>query len=182
VLLVGGAAPVGAQLRGPLPPLRVVAGELSFDGHATVGDFTGRTTAVTGETAAAERLEAVRGWVEAPVRTLQTGDRKRDRDLNKSMESERHPTMRFELTGVSPGPVTGDSASARLHGRMTLHGVTREVTLPARLVLRRGRLRLRSDFPLDLGDYEIGGLSRMMGMLRMDENIVVHVALTFAPH
>ena len=42
-------------------------------------------------------------------------------------------------------------------------------------------LRLRSDFPLDLGDYEIGGLTRMLGMLRMQEGIEVHVDLRFAP-
>jgi hypothetical protein len=41
-------------------------------------------------------------------------------------------------------------------------------------------LRLRSDFPLDLSDYEIGGLSRMLGVLRMQEGIDVHVDLTFA--
>jgi hypothetical protein len=39
---------------------------------------------------------------------------------------------------------------------------------------------LRSDFPFDLGDYEIGGLTKMLGMLRMSEGIEVHVDLTFA--
>jgi hypothetical protein len=42
-------------------------------------------------------------------------------------------------------------------------------------------LRLRSDFPLDLSDYEIGGLTKLLGMLRMQEGIEVHVDLTFAP-
>ncbi len=178
------AAPLHAyadQLEGPIPSMRVTAGSLSFDGHATVGDFTGTTTIVRGETTGGERIELVRGWVEAPVKSLETGNRKRDRDLNKSMESDQHPTMRFELMGVTPVHVGADSAAVRLQGKLTLHGVTRKVVLPARLLLEDARLRVRSAFPLDLGDYEVGGLSKMLGVLRMEEGIEVRVDLTLAP-
>jgi polyisoprenoid-binding protein YceI len=161
--------------------MRVVAGSLSFDGHATVGDFTGTTRTVSGEMTGGESVTAVRGWVEAPVASLETGDRRRDRDLNKSMQSDEYPTMRFELTGVTPERVVAESAAVMLQGKLTLHGVTRDVRLPARLLLKGGRLRLRSDFPVDLGDYEIGGLSKMLGMLRMQEGIEVRVDLTFTP-
>lgn len=174
-------APAFAQLGGPVPPGRVVSGRLSFDGHATVGDFTGVTTEVSGEMTGGEAIEEVRGWVEAPVATLRTGDRKRDRDMNGSLESDKYPVIRFELTGVTPRGGEGDSTAATLEGRMMIHGVTREVSLPARIVRRDGNVRVRSDFPLNLEDYEIGGLSRMLGMLRMSEHIEVHVDLTFGP-
>ena len=36
-------------------------------------------------------LADVRGFVEAPVNTLVTGNGKRDKDLNKSMESDKYP-------------------------------------------------------------------------------------------
>jgi polyisoprenoid-binding protein YceI len=161
--------------------MRVVEGVLSFDGHATVGDFTGTTRTVTGEATGGRSLDAVRGWIEAPVKTLETGDRKRDRDLNKSMESDEHPTMRFELTGVTAEGVAADSAAVTLSGKLSLHGVTRDVRIPARLQLEGERLRVQGDFPVDLGDYEIGGLTKMLGMLRMQEGIEVRVDLTFAP-
>lgn len=161
--------------------MRVAEGVLSFDGHATVGDFTGTTRTVRGETTAGESLGAVRGWVEAPVKSLDTGNGRRDRDLNESMESDQHPTMRFELTRVMPERVVAESAAVTLHGRLTLHGVTHEVIVPARLVLSNGRVRLQTEFPVDLGDYEIGGLSKMLGMLRMREDIEVKVDLTFTP-
>ena len=175
------AAPVRAQLDGPLPSGRVAEGTLSFDGHATVGDFTGTTTEMTGEMDAAADLEGVRGWVEAPAAALDTGNERRDRDLRKSLETDRFPAMRFELTGVTPGGGTADSVAATLRGRMTLHGVTREVSLPADLLAAGNGIRVRSDFPLNLKDYEIGGLSKMLGMLRMQEDIEVHVDLTFVP-
>jgi polyisoprenoid-binding protein YceI len=181
VALAGVAQPpiLAGQLDGAIPPMRLVSGTLSFDGHATVGDFTGTTTTVTGEITGGESLTAVRGWVEAPVKTLDTGNGKRDKDLNKSMESGKYPTMRFDLTGVAPEGAAADTTDTQLHGRLTLHGVTREVTLPGKVWKNGDALRVRSDFPLDLSDYEIGGLTKMLGMLRMDERIEVHVDLTF---
>ncbi len=96
-----------AQLSGPIPSMGLASGTLSFDGHATVGDFTGSTKTVTGEMTGGDGLGAVRGWVESPVKTLNTDNKKRDKDLNKSMESDKYPTMRFELTGVTPEAAPG---------------------------------------------------------------------------
>jgi polyisoprenoid-binding protein YceI len=181
--LAGAMAPpnLAAQLDGAIPSMRLASDRLSFDGHASVGDFTGATTTVTGEMTGGESLAAVRGWVESPVKTLDTGNGKRDKDLNKSMESGKHPAMRFELAGVTPGGAGRDTAAVQLQGKLTLHGVTRDVTLPGQVWKDGGALRLRSDFPLDLRDYEIGGLTKLLGMLRMHEGIEVHVDLTFAP-
>jgi polyisoprenoid-binding protein YceI len=181
--LAGAVQPpaLAAQLDGASPSMRLASGRLSFDGHATVGDFTGTTTTVTGEMTGGESLGAVRGWVESPVKTLDTGDGKRDKDLNKSMESSKYPTMRFELAGVTPDGAPADTAAVQMQGALTLHGVTRDVTLAGRVWKDGDALRLRSEFPLDLGDYEIGGLTKMLGMLRMQEGIEVHVDLTFTP-
>ena len=64
---------------------------------------------------------------------------------------------------------------------MILHGVTREVGLPATVRADGGGIRVRSDFPLNLKDYRIGGLTKLLGTLRMQEQIEVHVDLTFVP-
>jgi polyisoprenoid-binding protein YceI/CheY-like chemotaxis protein len=178
-LTMGAGTPLASQATVAIPDGNVIAGTLSFDGHATVGDFVGTTTVVTGRITGAEEITAVRGWVEAPVRSLTTGDSKRDKDLNKSMESDKYPNIRFELTGVTPKRGTSDSLAATLHGALMIHGVTRKVTLPARLQFNGSRARVRSDFPLNLKDYRIGGLSKMLGMLKMYENIEVHVDVSW---
>jgi polyisoprenoid-binding protein YceI len=172
------ALPAAAQQL-PIPGGTITEGRLAFDGRATVGDFTGVTTTVTGAMTGAAALALVSGWVAAPVASLQTGKARRDRDLNKSMESERYPELRFELTQVEPGAGTPDSLPALLHGRLILHGVSREVALPATLSLDDQGVRVRSDFPVNLKDFEVGGLSKMLGLLKMDEHIVVHVDLRF---
>jgi polyisoprenoid-binding protein YceI len=172
------AVPTVAQQR-PIPNGRLVSGTLSFDGHATAGDFTGTTTTVSGQVVGAPELTGVRGWVEAPVQTLKTGNGKRDRDLNKSMETDKYPKMRFDLSRVTRRGASEDSVGVVLHGQLRIHGVTREVELPGSIQLSGSQARLRTDFPLNLKDYHIGGLSKLLGMLKMYEEIEVHADLMF---
>src|SRR5437773_7672789 len=168
-----------AQSGGPIPAAHLVRGTLSFDGHATLGDFVGTTDSVRGEMTGGADLAAVRGWVEGRVAALTTGKGKRDTDLRKSMEVDSFPTMRFDLTDVVPGATQSDSSMVTLRGRLTIHGVTRDVDIPARVWVVPDSIRVRGDFPLNLKDYRIGGLSKMLGILKMHENIEVHVDLVF---
>jgi polyisoprenoid-binding protein YceI len=171
-----------ASAQRPIPAAPLTRGTLSFDGQASLGDFVGTTDSVRGAMSGGAELTAVRGWVEGSVASLRTGIGKRDRDLRSSMETQTYPTMRFDLTGVTPGEVHGDTTAVHLAGRLSLHGVTREVSLPATVVFGPGGvIRLHSDFPVNLKDYSIGGLSKMLGVLKMHENIEVHVDVTFAP-
>lgn len=176
-----GAGELHAQAPRLIPDGTVREGTLSFEGRATTGAFTGTTTTVRGETSGGGSLSEVRGWVEAPVSTLVTGNGHRDKDVNKSMESDRYPTIRFDLTGVTPGAERGETVNVVLQGRFTIHGVTREASIPATVVTQPDAIRVRGDTPLSLKDYKIEGLSKMMGMLKMYDKIVVHLDLRFAP-
>ena len=180
VLLFSGL-PLSAQTPVPVSRGRVISGTLSFDGHASVGDFVGKTTSVTGEMTGGPDLRKVRGWVQAPVNTLLTGNSRRDRDLNKSMESDKYPDIRFELTQATPLGGTQDSTALTLHGRLMIHGVTKMVTLPGWVQFSGAQARVRSRFPLSLKEYRIKGLSKMLGVLKMYDNIEVHVDVIFGP-
>lgn len=176
--LLAAARPAAAQR--PVPDGVVSSGTLSFDGHANVGDFVGATNTVTGLLIGGTDYSSARGWVETPVATLKTGNEHRDRDLNKSMASDRYPMLRFALTSITPGgAVRGDSVNATLHGALSAHGVTRDVDVPVDIVFNPDSTTIRGEFPLDLKDFQIGGLGKFLGILKMDEHIVVHVALAF---
>jgi polyisoprenoid-binding protein YceI len=163
-----------------IPDGVVRQGKLSFDGRATTGNFTGTTTTLTGKLQGGQ-LSQVRGWVEAPVHTLTTGNQRRDRDLNKSMESNKYPAIRFELTDVAGTGAASDSVNLMLHGRFTIHGVTRDAIVPASVAFHPEGIRVRGATPLNLKDYKIGGLSKALGILKMQEEIVIHVDLLFGP-
>jgi len=181
LLLVAGSwcAAGNALAQTPIPDGTVRTGSLSFDGRATLGDFTGTTTTVRGEMTGGPTLASVRGWVEAPVRTLVTGNARRDADLNKSMESEKYPTIRYELTDVLPSGARGDTVAVTLQGYFLIHGVKQRAAIPATVIFLRDGVRVRGEVPLNLKSYTIGGLTKMLGVLRMQEEILVHVDLTF---
>jgi polyisoprenoid-binding protein YceI len=179
-LAVLAAGELHAQMPQPIPDGAVREGTLSFDGRATTGVFTGTTSTVRGEMTGGGSLSEVRGWVEAPVSTLVTGNGHRDKDLNKSMASDLYPTIRFDLTGVTPGADRGDTADVVLQGRLSIHGVTREASIPATVVTYPDAIRVRGETPLSLKDYKIEGLSKLMGMLKMYDKIVVRLDLRFA--
>jgi len=176
VLLLAAGPAVGQRA---LPAGQVVQGTLSFDAKATLGPFTGTTTTVTGAMTAGGDVRDIRGWVEAPVNTLVTGNGLRDKDLNKAMESERYPTIRFDLDGVSLLADAPDSSQVMLSGRFTIHGVTREVAVPATVRYGPDGVRVRADFPMNVRDYGVTRLSRIFGAFKMNPNIVVRVDLLF---
>ncbi len=180
VLLLASGTPLAAQQ--PVPNGMVIKGVLSFDGKATAGDFTGITHSVTGEMTGGLTLADVRGFVEAPVNTMTTGNGKRDSDMNKSMESAKYPTIRFDLKTVQVTSERGDTTDATLGGDFTIHGVTQAVELPATVIRHESSISVASTFPLNLKDYRIGGLSKFLGVLKMNEHIVVHVDVTFGFH
>lgn len=175
VLLIAG--PVAAQR--PIPASSSVSGRLSYDGRGTLGGFVGSTDSLVGRLDAAADLSGVSGYVAARARTLRTGNGKRDRDQWASLEVDSFPFIRYEVDSVSVGATTGDTIAVVLRGRFDIHGVKRAVDLPSRLVLTAPSAHLTAGTPLDLRDYRIGGLSKMLGVLKMDPNIVVHIDVVF---
>jgi polyisoprenoid-binding protein YceI len=169
-----------AQRAAPNNSASLHSGTLSFVGHATVGDFVGSTSQVSG--AFSGTIAGVYGWVEAPVASLVTQNDRRDRDLRASMEVDRYPTMRFDLDSTviaSSSDDARDTVEVLLHGRLTIHGVTRVVELPAAVSRRGDTVQVNAAFPLDVTDYRIGGLKKLFGILRMRRQIEVRVDLRF---
>ena len=160
------------------PSADVRRATLSFDGKSTLGDFTGTTTEVRGQMTGGAMLADVRGWVEAPVRSLKTGNDRRDRDLVKTMEADIFPNIRFELGGVSVEWERGDSAAVVLDGKFVIHGVSRPEKLHATVLRSAGGIRLTATHPMNLHDYKIDKLTRFL-VFKMQPDIVVHVDVTF---
>ena len=179
VVLAVHAAALPAQPVG-VPAATLREGTLAFDGRATTGGFVGTTHNVTGAVLASADYASVHGWVEAPVATLQTGNGLRDRDLRKVMEVDRFPTMRYDLRGASArGVAHGDSVPLLLHGTLRVHGVERAVDVPVTVVRSADGAQVTGTFPLDVTEYQVRGLSKMGGLLKMQPRIEVRLTLHF---
>lgn len=73
----------------------------------------------------------------------------------KYMESEKYPKSTFQgkITGFKEG-VTGDQ-KVKATGKLTIHGVTRDIEVPGTITLTNGGLTMKAKFMVKLADYNI---------------------------
>jgi polyisoprenoid-binding protein YceI len=165
-----------------VPDAALHAGTVSFQAQCTFGQLLGSTSVVTGAAVGAHDLTMARGWVEADVATFGTGGGRRDRALREGLDIGRHPTIHFSLrrtTVVSVSLGARDVTTVLLHGALTVRGTTRRTELPATITRTAAITRVTSAFPLDLADYGVDGLRRMLGIIRVNPVIQVRVNLWF---
>ncbi|HKS07315.1 MAG TPA: YceI family protein [Gemmatimonadaceae bacterium] len=181
-VLIAAAARVGsaqAAASSAIPPGQLQSAELWFDAKATLGAFRGITKTARGEMSGGASLAVVRGFVEYDATTMTTNNGMRDRDMRKTLEVEKFKTIRFDLDSVSVGSETADSTKVELVGRMLIHGVTKQIRVPATVRRAADHIRVTGAFPVVLPQYGVTKLTRMLGTLRMNELIQVGLDVTF---
>ena len=65
-------------------------------------------------------------------------------------EVRKYPTAKFETTKIEPG-----SGTTQITGKLTLHGVTKEITFPATVEIGADGLKLKSEFTIDRTEFGI---------------------------
>jgi polyisoprenoid-binding protein YceI len=128
---------------------------------STVGATTavGRTPEVDA-TVVVDGTELVEAVVTADLTVLRTDISQRDNRVQGALDTATHPTTTFELTepvdlGTIPPP--GEPVSVTANGELTLHGITRPVTVLLDAVVLSGvsALLVTGSFEIDLADHEI---------------------------
>ena len=169
---------------------RLLADGASFVGYrvreelARVGvtEAVGRTTAVSGSLAFdGNAITAVQ--VTADLTRLRSDESRRDRALGEqSLETATFPSAEFRLTGPIPiaaVPVEGEVLTATALGELTLHGVTREVTLDLEGQLADGLLIVVGSHEIVFADYAIEQ-PRALAVLSVEDHGVIELQLVFA--
>jgi polyisoprenoid-binding protein YceI len=91
--------------------------------------------------------------------TLQSDDDHRDNSIHmRGLETDAYPTATFELTepiDVGRTPQSGQTFTVDAVGKLTLHGVTRTVTVPIKGRWTGSRIEVVASFDVALADYSI---------------------------
>jgi len=132
-----------------------IAEELARVGAATA---VGRTSDVSAtlvyDGAAITSVE-----IEANLKTLRSDDDRRDGQLERqALETNQFPTATFSLTEaivLESEPAEGVPIAVTAVGELTLHGVTRSVSIPLEGQLVGGRVVVVGSTVITLADYEI---------------------------
>ena len=152
-----------------VPSAQLSHSEIWFDARASVADFQGRTTAAAGELVGGAGPADARGWIEVRWADIDTKNGTRNRHMLQTVDAERFPVIRFDVTAVRPG---ADSVA----GTLTLHGVTRPVVWPVTVGVEPDSVTVAADFPVDMRDYGIKPPVRFV-IARMGAVVQVHVRL-----
>ncbi len=133
---------------------------VEFHAEDTYDVFDGRTNNVTGRIVAdPANPAAAKVEISIDLASLDTGIALRNSEMrNRYLQTPRFPNATFKSVSVA-GPAAvapNQPADLKVTGDFTLHGVTRRVTLPVRVVLfPDGRLHTISQFNVHMPDYNI---------------------------
>jgi polyisoprenoid-binding protein YceI len=171
------------------------AWQVSDDGSSYVGyrvkeqlaflnspnEAVGRSKAVTGTMqVAGDTVEEVR--IEADLAQLASNETRRDNAIRqRGLESERFPTAILELTEpiqLASAPVQGQEVRGQGKGRLTVHGVTREVELDLRGRWSGETIQVVGQLPVKMTDYQIEP-PRFGPVVAIEDSLNVDFSLVF---
>lgn len=173
------APPAGGDLAGTWT---IVEGEAGYRVRETFlqqqrdVDAVGRTSNVTGSLAVEGELGALAltaGSIEVDMTTLESDEDRRDNQLrDRGIQTDTFATSSFELAGPVALPAGFGSADVdvTLPGKLTLHGVTRDVEIAARARLQDdGIVVVAGSLPILFADYDIEPPS-IAGLIAVQDN------------
>lgn len=118
----------------------------------------GRSEGVTGSITI-EGAAVTAGTFEVDMTTFESDESRRDGQFEgRIMETARFPTASFVLTRpieLGEVPADGEEIDAEATGELTLHGVTREITIPLTAKLSGSTFAVDGSVTITFADYEI---------------------------
>jgi polyisoprenoid-binding protein YceI len=97
--------------------------------------------------------------VTVDMTTLASDDDRRDNSLReRGLQTDRFPTATFTLTqpiDVGSKPKDGETVDVTAVGDLTLHGVTKQVSVPIQAQLSEDRIQAIASLDVALADYDI---------------------------
>ncbi len=118
----------------------------------------GRTSSVTGHLTIAGSTATAASF-SVPVATIHSDKSQRDASFDgRIMDVAQYPTATFTLTSpvdLAPLPAAGTVKSYTAHGKLTLHGTTRAVTVTLTAERTGAQIKVAGQIPVLFSDYNI---------------------------
>jgi polyisoprenoid-binding protein YceI len=94
------------------------------------------------------------------------------------LESDGYPDIVFECSKISASRTGEGQYWAALNGELSLHGITRNQPVSARVTLSGDTLRAAGDFSVRQSDYEIKPVSAAGGTVKLKDEIKLSFDIT----
>jgi hypothetical protein len=98
----------------------------------------------------------------------------------KYMETEKFPKSTFQGKVAGYDPKASGPQQAKAAGKLTIHGVTRDVEIPGTLELAGDKINLKSKFNVKLDEYNVKRPQLLWQNIA--EAVEVTIDFTYKPH
>jgi polyisoprenoid-binding protein YceI len=155
----------------------LAGGLLWFKGHdhlVAVRDFTGEARLDPGSLAVSSlEITAKSGSM---VETSGVFTDAQKQIINKELreivlEPDKYPEIVFRSTSVTGKAAGNNQYDLKIAGDLTLHGVTRVITIPTKITVTGNDLRAQGEFSIDRGDFKVKATSAFHGLVRVRDKV-----------
>lgn len=141
----------------------IAVNEFSGDAEITSGTILPASLRVTIQAASLEETSSVFSSQQKQI-------------INKELRDivfhpDKYPEITFRSTSVSGKNPTGGRFEVKIRGDLTLHGVTRPVTIPATGTINGDTLRAVGEFSIDRSDFNVKATSAFHGLVRVRNKV-----------
>ena len=142
--------------------------------HASVDSFTGKLTQFEPTVVIDDEGRVVSARVAFHFRDVVTGKGSRDTAMHKWQHTDEFPDGGFVLTSLEPAVVPEKGFVAT--GRLTFHGVVRDLRFPVSVLRENGRYVIDGEAVLDTREFGLPVI-RMLAVLKVDPQVKVRFHL-----
>jgi polyisoprenoid-binding protein YceI len=94
-----------------------------------------------------------------------------DKEVNEIvLETSKYPDITFKSTEIT-GKIKNGAFDVRVTGEMTLHGVTRKVTIPAIVTVDGDAFRAKGEFQINRKDFGVKATEAFHGFVKVRHTI-----------
>ncbi len=159
---------------------------LWIDGTSSVGSYQCHAGRIVGRGWFEDAPPtSVRVHVAVPVYSFDCGPRQMNADFADALKADAHPAISFSLLHADwpSGAFSGGGwVSVSATGELELAGEARRIALTVQgQRLANGQVRIRGSHRLRMTDFGVEPPSRMLGLVRSHDEIVVRFDLHAAP-
>jgi polyisoprenoid-binding protein YceI len=97
------------------------------------------------------------------------------------LETKTYPEISFQSTNVTYTVSPGHAFDVKIEGDLALHGVTRKITVPARIIDDGTNLRATGKFEINRQDYKVETKSAGGGTVKVSKTLEVNFDLLLKP-
>ncbi len=143
-----------------------------FKGHdhaVAVREFTGEAQ-LSPDAITASSLQ-ITAKTESMVETSSVFTDQQKQIINKELREivllpAQYPEIVFRSTNVS-GKQNGSQYDLKITGDLTVHGVTRQITIPTKVTVTGNDLRAQGEFSISRDDFKVKATSAFHGLVRV---------------